>query len=230
MAQAARRGRSATRSRPWADELVGLAPRRPWSSSESRCSATRDCAELIGGDTYCHETHYAGLVDDDGQGQLLRRPGARGRSGRRARSRSSTAADYLEHIAERVVPWSYLKLPYLKAKGWQGMRGRRRQRRLPRQLPGPAQRGRGHGHAAGPGGLRATLLRATSARKPVHHTLAFHWARLVELLYAAARRCTSWSRDPEITVTRGAGHPHGQARRRASAWWRRRAARSTTTT
>jgi F420-non-reducing hydrogenase large subunit len=36
--------------------------------------------------------------------------------------------------------------------------------------------------------------------KPVHGTLAFHWARLVELLYAT-ERAVQLSKDPEITNT-----------------------------
>lgn len=39
---------------------------------------------------------------------------------------------------------------------------------------------------------------ATLGGKPVHHTLATHWARLIELLYAA-ERLLELSRDPEIT-------------------------------
>ena len=39
---------------------------------------------------------------------------------------------------------------------------------------------------------------ATLGGKPVHHTLATHWARLVELLYAA-ERLLELSTDPEIT-------------------------------
>jgi F420-non-reducing hydrogenase large subunit len=38
----------------------------------------------------------------------------------------------------------------------------------------------------------------TLGGKPVHHTLATHWARLVELLYAA-ERLLELSTDPEIT-------------------------------
>jgi F420-non-reducing hydrogenase large subunit len=38
---------------------------------------------------------------------------------------------------------------------------------------------------------------ATLGGKPVHHTLANHWARLVELLYAA-ERFQQLARDPEI--------------------------------
>ena len=36
--------------------------------------------------------------------------------------------------------------------------------------------------------------------KPVHGTLAFHWARLIELLYAA-ERAVELAKDPEITST-----------------------------
>jgi len=39
---------------------------------------------------------------------------------------------------------------------------------------------------------------ATLGGKPVHHTLAMHWARLVEIVYAA-ERLLELSRDPEIT-------------------------------
>jgi F420-non-reducing hydrogenase large subunit len=40
----------------------------------------------------------------------------------------------------------------------------------------------------------------TLGGKPVHGTLAFHWARLIELLYAA-ERAVELVRDPEITST-----------------------------
>jgi F420-non-reducing hydrogenase large subunit len=40
----------------------------------------------------------------------------------------------------------------------------------------------------------------TLGGKPVHHTLATHWARLIELLYAA-ERALELAEDPEITDT-----------------------------
>jgi len=40
----------------------------------------------------------------------------------------------------------------------------------------------------------------TLGGKPVHSTLAYHWARLIELLYAA-EHTLELSRDPEITST-----------------------------
>jgi F420-non-reducing hydrogenase large subunit len=41
----------------------------------------------------------------------------------------------------------------------------------------------------------------TLGGKPVHATLAFHWARLIELLYAA-EHTLELSRDPEITSSK----------------------------
>jgi len=46
----------------------------------------------------------------------------------------------------------------------------------------------------------------TLGGKPVHGTLAFHWARLIELLYAA-ERALDLSRDKEITSTNVRAQP-----------------------
>jgi len=93
------------------------------------------------------------------------------------------AADYLEYIAEKVVPWSYVKIPYLKKIGWKD-----------------AQAGADSGfYRVGPlarlnvcDGMTTPLAQkeyekyfSTLGGKPVHNTLAYHWARLVELLHAA---------------------------------------------
>ncbi|MCK4482582.1 nickel-dependent hydrogenase large subunit, partial [Candidatus Bathyarchaeota archaeon] len=42
--------------------------------------------------------------------------------------------------------------------------------------------------------------------KPVHSTLAFHWARLIELLYAS-ERAVELCKDPEITSTKVRNSP-----------------------
>jgi len=42
--------------------------------------------------------------------------------------------------------------------------------------------------------------------KPVHSTLAFHWARLIELLYAA-ERAAELCKDPEITSVKVRNQP-----------------------
>ena len=163
-------------------------------------------AELIGSDAYYHETHYAGLVDEkgrvnfyDGKVRVVDPTGAE--------VALFDAADYLDHIAERVEPWSYLKLPYLKNVGWQGMTdgpasGVYRVNSLARLNVAESM--------ATPKAQEAyERLYAHFGGKPVHHTLAFHWARLVECLYCA-EEVLALSRDEDITSTDVRNIPTGK--------------------
>ena len=76
--------------------------------------------DLILSDAFTIKTNYMGLVDKDGKvnfydGQLrVTDPDGN-------KLLQFEPADYLNHIAERVEPWTYLKFPFLKAKGWQGI-------------------------------------------------------------------------------------------------------------
>jgi F420-non-reducing hydrogenase large subunit len=148
--------------------------------------------DLITSDTYTHQTYNMGTVDDENNtGQLLRRHDPRGRSRTGARSSSTTAKDYRDYVAERVEPWSYLKFPYLKKVGWKGFvdgkdSGVYKATPLSRLNAPTAWR---------PAGRRQEYERfyETLGGKPVHHTLATHWARLVELLYAASAG-SNWPR------------------------------------
>lgn len=105
-------------------------------------------------------------------------------------------SEYLEYVEERVEPWTYLKIPYLKKKGWNGFN------------EGPDS---GVYHATPLSRLNAAdgmatplaqeayqEMYSTFGRKPVHSTLAMHWARLVELLYAA-ENFMKLLKDPDIT-------------------------------
>jgi F420-non-reducing hydrogenase large subunit len=90
--------------------------------------------------------------------------------------------DWLDHLAERVEPWSYAKFTYLKARGWRGF-----------------EEGEESGlYRVGPlARLNVAQAMATPRAEaerqrlfdrlgwPAHQTLAFHWARLVEALQAA---------------------------------------------
>jgi len=104
--------------------------------------------------------------------------------------------EYLDYVAEHVEPWSYLKFPFLKKIGWKGF------------VDGQNS---GLYHATPLSRLNASDGMATPLAqkeyekmfsilggKPVHATLAMHWARLVELLYSA-ERCLELALDPEIT-------------------------------
>jgi F420-non-reducing hydrogenase large subunit len=106
--------------------------------------------------------------------------------------------DYLDHIAEHVLDWSYVKVTYLKAIGYKGLvdgpeSGLYR--------VGPLARLNAADGMSTPGADAAyRKLFDTFGKKPVNSTLAYHWARLVELLYAA-ERALELATDPGITGT-----------------------------
>lgn len=139
---------------------------------------------LLASDVFSLKTYYAGLVDDqgrlnfyDGKVRVVDPSGGV--------FAEFEAADYLEHLEEHVEPWSYQKFLYLKNIGWKGF-----------------VEGKDSGvYRVGPlarlnvsEGMATPLAQAEYERmfdalggKPVHNTLAYHWARLVEVLYAAER-------------------------------------------
>jgi F420-non-reducing hydrogenase large subunit len=105
-------------------------------------------------------------------------------------------AEYLDIIAERVEPWTYLKFPYLKKVGWKGIVGGKESGLYQAT---PLSRLNVSDGMATPRAQEAyEEMYKTLGGKPVHNLLATHWARLVELLYAA-ERLLELSRDPEIT-------------------------------
>lgn len=105
-------------------------------------------------------------------------------------------ADYRDFVAERVEPWSYLKFPYLKKVGWKGfVEG---QDSGVYQATPLSRLNAADGMATPLAQIEYERMYDTLGGKPVHATLAMHWARLVELLYSA-ERCLELATDPEIT-------------------------------
>jgi F420-non-reducing hydrogenase large subunit len=104
--------------------------------------------------------------------------------------------EYREFVAERVEPWSYLKFPYLKKIGWKGF--------IDGQDSGvyhatPLSRlNAADGMATPLAQEEYEKMYSTLGAKPVHATLAMHWARLIELLYSS-ERALELIRDPDIT-------------------------------
>jgi F420-non-reducing hydrogenase large subunit len=104
--------------------------------------------------------------------------------------------DYTQFVAERVEPWTYLKFPYLKKIGWKGF--------VDGQDSGvyhatPLSRlNASEGMATPLAQTEYERMYTTLGGKPVHATLAMHWARLIELLYSS-ERLLELARDPEIT-------------------------------
>ncbi|RLC49661.1 MAG: Ni/Fe hydrogenase subunit alpha [Candidatus Cloacimonadota bacterium] len=138
--------------------------------------------DLIVGDIYKHETYYMGMVDEnnhpdfyDGKIRVVDPEGKE--------IAKFAPKDYLDHIVERVEPWSYIKFPYLKNVGWKGFVGGKDSgvyRVAPLARLNVAD------------GMSTLLAQAEYEKmysilggKPAHNTLAFHWARLIEVMFAA---------------------------------------------
>jgi F420-non-reducing hydrogenase large subunit len=104
--------------------------------------------------------------------------------------------EYLRHLEERVEPWSYQKVLYLKQIGWRGFRDGEESGVY---RVGPLARMNVSDGMATPlaHGEYQRMVDALGG-KPVHNTMAYHWARLIEVLYAA-ERMGELVKDDEIT-------------------------------
>jgi F420-non-reducing hydrogenase large subunit len=166
--------------------------------------------DLIQSDAFSHRTYSIGLVDAAGKVNFydgtVRVVDPDGKEFCRYE-----AKDYLEHIAEAVMPYSYLKYPYLKQVGWKGLvdgadSGVYRATPMSRLnvsdgMATPLAQAEYRR-------LYATLTGDESGRTPVHATLAIHWARVVELLYACEAVAAA-AGDEEITSDRIHQPPEG---------------------
>ncbi len=111
-------------------------------------------------------------------------------------------SEYLEHIAERVEPWSYLKFPYLKAVGWKGFVDGKDSgvyRATPQSRLNAADGMNSPLAQEAYEEYFQTLTGDRSGKTPVHNTLAIHWARVIELMNAAEHFAGADPRHPEIT-------------------------------
>ena len=169
--------------------------------------------DLITSDVYVHETYAMGTVDATNQPNFydgsIRVIDPDGAELTKYRSR-----DYTKHIAERVEPWSYMKFPYLRQVGWQGfVDGKESGVYCATPLarlnvadgmatPRADEHFRGFYEFFGSRDVDGRYA-------PVHHRLATHWARLIELLYSA-ERMLELATDPEITAADVRCIPSGQ--------------------
>ena len=145
---------------------------------------TPEYVDLIRSDAYTQRVYSMGTVDGanrlnfyDGEIRVVDPDGHQ-----YARFAPS---QYLDHLAEHVEPWTYLKFPFLKRVGWKGL-AEGAESGVYRATP-LSRLNAADGVATPLAQAEYERLFATLGGKPVHHTLATHWARLVELLYAAER-------------------------------------------
>jgi F420-non-reducing hydrogenase large subunit len=107
-----------------------------------------------------------------------------------------SANEYRDFIEERVEPWSYLKFPYLKKVGWKGFEEGNDSGVY--QATPLSRLNASDGMATPLAQVEYDKMYQILGGKPVHNTLAMHWARLIELLYSA-ERCLELAQDPEVT-------------------------------
>ncbi len=159
--------------------------------------------DLVLSNAYTLKTYYMGLVDEknrvnfyDGKVRVVDPNGKE--------FAKFTPSEYLDNIEEHVEEWTYVKQPYLKKVGWKGF------------ADGPesgiyrvgplARLNASEGMSTPLANDEYKRMYETLGGKPVHSTLAYHWARLIELLNAA-ERTLELSRDPEITSTKVRNKP-----------------------
>ncbi|MBU7017942.1 MAG: Ni/Fe hydrogenase subunit alpha [Theionarchaea archaeon] len=143
----------------------------------------KEYLDLVLSDSYTMKTYYMGLVDDnnkvnfyDGKIRVVDPTGKE--------YVKFAVKDYLNHISEHVEPWSYIKFPYLKNVGWKGFTD---------GIDSGVYRVAPLARLNASEGMATPLAQEAYERMmetlgyPAHQTLATHWARLIELQYAAER-------------------------------------------
>jgi NAD-reducing hydrogenase large subunit len=111
--------------------------------------------------------------------------------------------DYAIHFAEEVRPWSYMKFPFIRAlgkeKGWYRV--------------GPLARINNCDYIDTPlAEKERAAFMAIGGGRPIHSTMAYHWARMIETVHAA-EKIKELLNDPDLQgedlVTSGERRPTG---------------------
>jgi F420-non-reducing hydrogenase large subunit len=167
--------------------------------------------EMVLSDVYLHRTYSMGTVDAqnranfyDGQLRVVDPDGAE--------FLKYPARDYAKHVAERVESWTYMKFPYLRAVGWKGFEDGSHSGVYSAT---PLARLNVSDRMATPLAQEEfERFYSTLGGRPVHHRLATHWARLIEMLFAS-ERMLELAQHPELTsdvlrsIPKGGINPKG---------------------
>ncbi len=153
-----------------------------------------DYVKTITSDAYTHRTHYMGLTDARNQVNFydgrIRVVDPNGKE-----LEKFPVQKYADYIAEHTEPWTYVKFPYLKRVGWKGfVEGEDSGIYSVAPL---ARLNASEGMATPQAQELYENFYEVLGGKPVHHTLANHWARVVEIVYAA-ERFQELINDPDI--------------------------------
>ncbi|MGC8898528.1 MAG: Ni/Fe hydrogenase subunit alpha [Bacteroidota bacterium] len=154
----------------------------------------KEYVDMILSDTYTHQMYSMGTVDVNNKVNfydgMVRVVDPEGNEFEKFHPR-----DYLSVLEEHVEPWTYLKFPFLKHVGWKGFVDGKDSgvyRATPLSRLNAAD-----GMATPIAQEEYERMYSTLGSKPVHQTLATHWARVIEIMYAA-ERALELAEDEEI--------------------------------
>jgi len=142
----------------------------------------KEYLKLVLSDAYKLNTYYMGLVDEskrvnfyEGKLRVVNPSGNE--------YALFDYHDYINHIGEWVEPWTYIRLTHLKKIGWNGLN---EGEKTSLYRVGPLARlNVAEGMLTPLAQKEYESMFDTLGGRPSHHTLAFHWARLIEALQAA---------------------------------------------
>jgi F420-non-reducing hydrogenase large subunit len=172
--------------------------------------ANKAYVDLILSDAYAHKTYNMGLVDENNKVNFydgkVRVVGPDGNEHAKYEPK-----EYLNFVAEHIEPYSYLKYPYLKKIGWKGFVD---------GLDSGVYKATPLSRLNVSEGMATPLAQAEyerfyetltgdrNGKIPVNATLATHWARVVELVYAC-EATLKLAQDEEITSDKIHNPPTG---------------------
>lgn len=149
--------------------------------------------ELLRSEAYTARTYYIGLVDPQGRLALydgqIRVVDPEGRE-----FAQFPARGYADQLGIHREHWSYSRFVFLKGVGWQGFRDGPDSGLL---AVGPLARLNAAAGMSTPQAQAAYEEFFAALGRPAHSNLAVHWARAVEMVYAA-ERITELAGDPEL--------------------------------
>jgi F420-non-reducing hydrogenase large subunit len=141
--------------------------------------ANKEYVDIILSDGYANKTHNMGVVDQNNKVNFYHGD-----------------IRVVDPEGKEVEPWSYLKFPYIKKIGWKGFVDGK---------DSGIYKASPLGRLNASDGMATPIAQAAYEEfysilggKPVNATLATHWARVIELMFAA-ERFKELCEDPEIT-------------------------------
>jgi F420-non-reducing hydrogenase large subunit len=142
----------------------------------------KEYLNLVLNDAYKLNTYYMGLVDENKRVNFyegkLRVVNPKGEE-----YALFDYHDYINHIGEWVEPWTYIRLTHLRKVGWNGLND---DKATSLYRVGPLARLNAAESMYTPLAQKEyEAMFDILGGKPSHHTLAYHWARLIEALQAA---------------------------------------------